>query len=103
MGNGDEKSGEPSKFIGRGALQLTGKNNYKLFSDFIGEDCVKNQIWLQLNTFKVLSSFDTNKLWTICKTIDDASITKLSKKINGGTNGLADRIDKTNEYYQLIK
>jgi predicted chitinase len=30
-------------------------------------------------------------------------ITKLSKKINGGTNGLADRIDKTNEYYQLIK
>jgi predicted chitinase len=32
-------------------------------------------------------SFDTNKLWTICKTIDDASITKLSKKINGGTNG----------------
>jgi predicted chitinase len=35
------KSGEPSKFIGRGALQLTGKNNYKLFSDFIGEDCVK--------------------------------------------------------------
>jgi predicted chitinase len=52
--------------------------------------------------FKVLSSFDTNKLWTICKTIDDASITKV-KKINGGTNGLADRIDKTNEYYQLIK
>jgi putative chitinase len=51
------KSGEPSKFIGRGALQLTGKNNYKLFSDFIGEDCVKIQIWLQLNTFfKVLSS-----------------------------------------------
>jgi putative chitinase len=50
MGNGDEK-GEPSKFIGRGALQLTGKNNYKLFSDFIGEDCVKIQIWLQLNTF----------------------------------------------------
>jgi hypothetical protein len=40
------------------ALQLTGKNNYKLFSDFIGEDCVKIQIWLQLNTFfKVLSSF----------------------------------------------
>jgi hypothetical protein len=49
------KKGEPSKFIG--ALQLTGKNNYKLFSDFIGEDCVKIQIWLQLNTFfKVLSS-----------------------------------------------
>jgi hypothetical protein len=35
----------PSKFIGRGALQLTGKIIYKLFSDFIGEDCVKIQIW----------------------------------------------------------
>jgi predicted chitinase len=66
-----------------------------LFSDFIGEDCVKIQIWLQLNTFQSAKFFfDTNKLWTICKTIDDASITKLSKKINGGTNGLADRIDK---------
>jgi hypothetical protein len=44
------------KFIGRGALQLTGK--IITVSDFIGEDCVKIQIWLQLNTFfKVLSSF----------------------------------------------
>jgi predicted chitinase len=33
MGNGDEKSGEPSKFIGRGALQLTGKN-YKIVFRF---------------------------------------------------------------------
>jgi predicted chitinase len=50
----------------------------------------------------VLSSFfDTNKLWTICKTIDDASIAKLSKN-NGGTNGFADRIDKTVLLYLLI-
>jgi predicted chitinase len=52
------KSGEPSKFIGRGALQLTGKNNYKLFSDFIGEDCVKNPDLVATKYFfKVLSSF----------------------------------------------
>jgi putative chitinase len=73
-----------------------------LFSDFIGEDCVKNPD-LVANFFQSAKFFDTNKLWTICKTIDDASITKLSKKINGGTNGLADRIEKTNEYYKLIK
>jgi putative chitinase len=80
MGNGDEKVVNHQNLL-VGALQLTGKNNYKLFSDFIGEDCVKTDLVATKYFFKVLSSFDTNKLWTICKTIDDASITKLSKKL----------------------
>ena len=42
MGNGDEASGEGYKFRGRGFIQLTGKDNYKAFSDYIKEDCVAN-------------------------------------------------------------
>jgi predicted chitinase len=54
---------------------------------------LKSRFSLQLNTFQSAKFFfDTNKLWTICKTIDDNY--QISKKINGGTNGLADRIDK---------
>jgi putative chitinase len=104
MGNGDEASGEGFLFRGRGALQLTGKNQYKLFSDYIGVDCVKNPELVAGKYYFESAKFyfDTNKLWTITKTIDDASITKLTKKINGGTNGLDDRITKTKEYWQLL-
>jgi predicted chitinase len=51
MGNGDEKSGEPSKFIGRGALQLTGKIIINCFQISLVKIVLKIQIWLQLNTF----------------------------------------------------
>lgn len=105
MGNGSELSGEPSKYIGRGAIQLTGKNNYRLFSKFIGEDClikpelVANKYFFESAKFY----FDTNKIWKYATTVDVESITLISKKVNGGTNGLNERIDKTFEIYQLLK
>jgi hypothetical protein len=45
------KSGEPSKFIGRGALQLTGKIIINCFQISLVKIVLKIQIWLQLNTF----------------------------------------------------
>ena len=105
MGNGDEASKEGFKFRGRGYIQLTGKANYKAFSDFIKEDCVANPD-LVSNKYPMDSAvwfFDKNNLWDICaKGADDATVTAVTKRVNGGTNGLADRIAKFKLYYSLI-
>lgn len=104
MGNGNEASGDGWKFRGRSSLQLTGKDNYKLFSDYIGEDCVANPDLVASKYFLEAAKFffDKNKLWQYCKTVDNNSITKVTKLINGGTNGIEDRILKTNKYYTWL-
>ena len=106
MGNGDESSGEGFKFRGRGYIQLTGKNNYTNFSKFIGEDCVANPD-LVATKYPLASAaffFDSNKLWAICdRGADEATVTAVTKRVNGGTIGLADRIKHFKEYYYLLK
>jgi putative chitinase len=106
MGNGDESSGEGFKFRGRGYIQLTGKNNYTNFSKFIGEDCVANPD-LVATKYPLASAaffFDSNKLWAICdRGADEATVTAVTKRVNGGTIGLADRIKHFKEYYNLLK
>ena len=105
MGNGDESTKEGIKFRGRGFLQTTGKNNYTQFSKFIGEDCVSNPD-LVATKYPLASAaffFDSNKLWAICdKGADNATITAVTKRVNGATIGLADRIKHFNEYYKLL-
>ena len=105
MGNGDEASKEGFKFRGRGYIQLTGKQNYTGFTKFIGEDCVANPD-LVATKYPLASAaffFDSNKLWSICdKGADDATVTAVTKRVNGGTIGLADRIKHFKEYYSLL-
>ena len=110
MGNGNEASQEGYKFRGRGAIQLTGKQNYKLFSDFIGVDCVKNPDLVAEEYYfeSALYYFQKNKLWEYCTAVNDSTILKLSRAINLGNpnskatpNGLADRIAKTKYYYSF--
>ena len=102
MGNGDEASGEGFAFRGRGALQLTGKFNYKAFSDYIGRPDVMDNpdlVATELAFESALWFFDKNKLWGICdQGINDAAILALTKRINGGTHGLDDRKLKTKKY-----
>ena len=104
-GNGNELSGEGFKFRGRGAIQLTGKANYKSFADFIGEDVVANPD-LVATKYPLTSAgffFEKNKIWSICdKGIDDDVVTLVTKKVNGGTIGLDDRIAKFKLYYSLL-
>ncbi len=106
MGNGDETSKEGYRFRGRGYIQLTGKANYTKFTQFIGEDCVSNPD-LVATKYPLASAaffFDSNKLWSICdKGADDATVTAVTKRVNGGTIGLADRIKHFKEYYNLLK
>ena len=106
MGNGDESTGEGFKFRGRGFIQLTGKSNYTKFAEFIGEDTVNNPD-LVATKYPLASAaffFNSNSLWSICdKGADEATVTAVTKRVNGGTNGLADRIKHFNEYYNLLK
>ena len=107
MGNGDEASGDGWKFRGRGALQLTGKANYQAFSDYLKKPEIMTNPDLVATEFAFESAiffFDKNKLWDICdKGVNKDTILALTKRINGGTHGLADREEKTIKYYGWVK
>jgi len=107
MGNGDEASGDGYKFRGRGALQLTGKDNYKAFADYMKQPEIMDNPDLVATKYSFESAiffFDKNKLWSICdQGVSDASILALTKRINGGTHGLEDRKQKTYKYYEYVK
>ena len=106
MGNGVEATGEGFKYRGRGYIQLTGKANYMAFDKFVPEDTTNNPD-LVATKYPLASAawfFDTNKLWGICdRGADDATVTAVTKRVNGGTIGLADRIKHFKEYYNLLK
>ena len=107
MGNGPESSGDGWKYRGRGALQLTGKSNYKAFSDYLKNPLIMEQPDLvagELSFESAMFFFDKNKLWEICdKGVNKDTILALTKRINGGTHGLADREEKTIKYYGWLK
>ena len=98
LGNGNRNTGDGWKFRGRGFLQLTGLVNYKAFGDFIGVDLISNPD-LVATKYALTSAawfFEKKGLWKICdQGIDEATIVAVTKRVNGGTNGLADRISKT--------
>jgi putative chitinase len=107
MGNGDEKSGDGWKFRGRGALQLTGKDNYSAFAKYLNKPEIMTNPDSVATIYAFESAmffFDKNKLWSICdQGINDAAILALTKRINGGTHGLEDRNQKTKKYYEYVK
>jgi putative chitinase len=105
MGNSDEASKEGFAFRGRGYLQLTGKDNYRAFSTFIKEDCVANPdlVATKYPMDSAIWFFDKNKLWDICdKGATTDIVTQVTKRVNGGTHGLQDRINKFNLYNSLL-
>jgi putative chitinase len=105
MGNGPESSGEGYKFRGRGYIQLTGKENYTAFGKAIGEDILANPDKVA-STYALLSAawfFSKNGLHKMADGgATDAVVTSITKRVNGGTIGLADRIKHFKEYYHLL-
>lgn len=105
MGNGDEASGDGFKFRGRGYIQLTGKNNYTSFSQFIGEDCVASPD-LVATKYPLASAaffFNSNKIWAICdRGANDATVTSVTKAVNGGTHGLAERLQNFKSFIRAL-
>jgi putative chitinase len=105
MGNGDEASGEGYKFRGRGYIQLTGKANYTEFGKSINEDMTATPD-LVATKYPLLSAawfFSKNGLNAVAdKGNDVATVTAVTKRVNGGTIGLDDRIKHFNEFYALL-
>lgn len=102
---GNTSWGDGWKFRGRGAIMVTGKTNYIEFGKYLGvflvnfpEDVATKYYWKS-----ALWYFDTRKLWGIANSINVKSITELTKRINGGLNGLEDRIKWTKHYYQILQ
>jgi putative chitinase len=105
MGNGNEASGMGWKYRGRGYIQLTGFENYKSFDATVPEDIVANPD-LVATKYALASAaffFKKNGLWAICdRGADMATVTAVTKRVNGGTIGLADRQKHFNEFYHLL-
>jgi putative chitinase len=92
MGNGDEHSGDGFKYCGRGLIQVTGKENYTWFADSLG--ITPEEASEYMETFEGAAQsacwfWETNNLNTWA---DKGDIMTLTKRINGGTIGLEDRI-----------
>jgi putative chitinase len=105
MSNGDEASGDGFKFRGRGYIQLTGRANYTAFGKAIGEDVTGNPDvvsgkYALLSAAWFWSNNGLNKLADGGST--DAVVTTITKRVNGGTIGLADRIKHFKEYFHLL-
>ena len=105
MGNGTEASGDGYKFRGRGYIQLTGKDNYTAFGKSIGEDMTANPD-VVASKYALLSAawfFSKNGLHKMAdEGASDLVVTKITKRVNGGTIGLPDRIKHFKEYYHLL-
>ena len=105
MGNGSEASGDGYKYRGRGYIQLTGKENYKAFDATVPEDITTNPD-LVATKYALASAaffFKKNNLWAICdKGADMATVTAVTKRVNGGVLGLSDRQKHFTEFYNLL-
>ena len=105
MGNGAESTGDGAKFCGRGYIQLTGKDNYTAFGKSINEDLTVDPT-VVASKYALLSAawfFSKNGLHKLADGgATDAVVTQITKRVNGGTIGLADRIKHFKEYHALL-
>jgi len=105
MDNGSEASGDGFKFRGRGYIQLTGRANYTSFGKAINED-IANDPDIVSGKYALLSAawfWSKNGLNTLADGgASDQVVTSITKRVNGGTIGLPDRIKHFKEYYHLL-
>ena len=100
LGNTPQADGDGQRYKGRGLIQLTGKSNYQKISKELGVDFLNNPLLLKEPQYAVLSAcwyWDSRDLNILADVRDFKQITK---KINGGYNGLEDR---ENLYAALLK
>lgn len=103
MGNGNEASGDGWKFRGRGVLQITGRDNYTLLSKYLGKTLDETVAYLETPEGAVIAAgwfFLANDLIELAKL---GSVTKVTKRVNGGTHGLAERLSIFNRSETIIK
>jgi putative chitinase len=100
-GNGNEASGDGWKFRGRGFLQITGRSNYMLLSkdtkiDYINKpDLLLNEVDAMISALRFWNKHNLNVL------ADKDDVMRITKIINGGSNGITERKELLNKYKKL--
>ncbi len=100
MGNGDEASGDGWRYCGRGLIQLTGKNNYQAFANSEQMNIEEVPDYLITYVGAVRSALWFWNKNNLNDTADAGDLVIMTKKINGGTHGLAER---TAEYKRILE
>ena len=103
MGNGDEKSGDGWKYRGRGFIQITGKNNYKALKRAVKIDYINNPDLLLTEPDSMVSAIWFWKTNNLNKFADKDDIKNVTRRINGGYNGLKHRKELLDKYKQIFK
>lgn len=103
MGNGPETSGDGWKYRGRGALQITGKNNYTALSKYLGKTLDETVAYLETPEGAIYAAGWFFKVNGLVELANLGSVTKVTKKVNGGTHGLQDRLSIFNRSAAIIK
>lgn len=102
MGNGDEESGDGWRYRGRGIVQCTGKDLYKTLSDALNIDLIADPDLLMEMPYAVMSA---GWFWNkkgLNALADAKDYKEMTKRINGGFNGLDDRIAKINQAMEVL-
>jgi len=102
MGNGDESTGDGYRYRGRGLIQLTGKDNYSACGDALGMDLISEPDLVSDNPVAVLSAgwfWDTHHLNALA---DAEDLLTMTKRINGGTIGLEERIENYHDMLEVL-
>jgi putative chitinase len=100
MGNTEE--GDGAKYIGRGLIQLTGKENYANCGLGLGVDLLGNPDWLSNPKYAVMSAGWFWNKKNLNQYADTMDIETMTKRINGGSIGIADRTAKINKVLDLL-
>lgn len=102
MGNGPEATGEGYKYCGRGLIQITGKANYMNMAEDLGIDPDQIDEYCETVEGACMSAgwfWDVNELNHLA---DSQDIKSMTKRINGGFNGLDDRIEHYEHAMHLL-
>jgi putative chitinase len=101
MANGNEESGDGWKFKGRGLIQLTGRANYTAYDKAVTENVLDNPDLVA----GVLALDSAGWFWNtngLNKIADAGDVTAVTKRVNGGTHGLADRQSRYDAFIKLL-
>ena len=103
MGNSDESSGDGWKYIGRGIIQLTGRNNYQLFADFIEQPIEEVCDYLLTTDGATPAACWFWKTNSLNNYLETQGIDKVSRVINGGDHGLLERRANYQQALQILQ
>lgn len=102
---GNNQPNDGWHFRGRGCIQLTGRTNYRLFAESVSDLSIMEYpglIAIKYTFESALWYFNQRKIFDVCVDLSSDTITKVTKMVNGGTNGISDRIKKTLNYNQFL-